>query len=105
MDWTQTFTIIGVIGAFIMYMITRMERQMDAKFGQMDAKIEAFRIELKEDMRDMKSDIDRRFTDLKTDMNQRFSDVNQRLSTLEGYLVPKKIFHIEEPPRDEPKEN
>ena len=40
-----------------------------------------------------------RITDLKTDMNQ-------RLSTIEGYLVPKKVFHFEEPDhKDEPKEN
>ena len=43
--------------------------------------------------------------------NQRISefktDINQRLSTIEGYLVPKKIFHFEEPHHgpDEPKEN
>jgi len=43
-----------------------------------------------------------RITDLKTDMNQ-------RLSTIEGYLVPKKVFHFEEShhkdDHDEPKEN
>lgn len=40
-----------------------------------------------------------RISDLKTDMNQ-------RLSTIEGYLVPKKVFHFEEPDhKDEPKEN
>ena len=40
-----------------------------------------------------------RITDLKTDMNQ-------RLSTIEGYLVPKKVFHFEESDhKDEPKEN
>ena len=43
-----------------------------------------------------------RITDLKTDMNQ-------RLSTIEGYLVPKKVFHFEEPDHkedpEEPKEN
>ena len=40
-----------------------------------------------------------RITDFKTDMNQ-------RLSTIEGYLVPKKVFHFEEPDhKDEPKEN
>jgi hypothetical protein len=32
-------------------------------------------------------------------------DMNQRLSTIEGYLVPRKVFHIEEPPKDEAKEN
>ena len=32
-------------------------------------------------------------------------NTNQRLSTIEGYLVPKKVFRIEEPHSEEPKEN
>ena len=90
--------------------------------------------DVKSDVRDVKSDVkilcdrvaslekisEHRLTKLEMEAkntnqriestNQRISemrsDINQRLSTIEGYLVPKKVFHIEEP-HDEghPKEN
>lgn len=99
MDWTQALTIIGINVALFIYLSNRMEN---------------LRSEMKSEIRDSKSDI-------KTEMNQRFSDVNQRLTTIEtenkdiskrlssieSYLVPKKVFHFEEPKHEEepPKEN
>jgi hypothetical protein len=32
-------------------------------------------------------------------------DMKQHLSTIEGYLVPKKVYNIEEPHKEEAKEN
>ena len=40
-----------------------------------------------------------------TKLEMEVKNTNQRLSTLEGYLVPRKVFHFEEPHKDEPKEN
>ena len=40
-------------------------------------------------------------------MEVEIKNTNQRLSTIEGYLVPRKVFRFEEPHHDpdEPKEN
>jgi len=126
MDWTQTFTTIGVIGSFVIYMMNRMEKQMDAKFGQMDAKFG--QMDAKFAQMDAKIDLNQKQTnekfealgnrmtamevETKTELkniNQRIgdlkTDINQRLGTIEGYLVPKKVYHFEEPHKEEPKEN
>ena len=54
---------------------------------------------------DMKSDmyqqikvVNQLITDLKLDMNQ-------RLSTIDGYLIPKKVYQVETPEHKELKEN
>jgi hypothetical protein len=40
-----------------------------------------------------------------TKLEMEVKNTNQRLSTIEGYLIPKKIYRIEEPSKEEPKEN
>jgi len=40
-----------------------------------------------------------------TKLEMEVKNTNQCLSTMEGYLVPRKVFHFEEPHKDEPKEN
>jgi len=37
MDWIQVFTIIGVLGAFMMYMLQRIEGDIDASNRRQDA--------------------------------------------------------------------
>ena len=63
------------------------------------------------DIKDVRSDVKDVRTDVK-DVRERLivievesKNTNQRLSTIEGYLVPKKVFRIEEPHEEEPKEN
>ena len=93
MDWTQSLIIItsnfGVLLVLFVYLMNRMysnKKDLEQKFSS--------------DIRELKMDINQRITDLKTDMNK-------RLSTIEGYLIPKKVYHIQETehPVDEPKEN
>lgn len=36
MDWTQVFTIIGVLGGFIFYMINRVEKDIDVIARRLD---------------------------------------------------------------------
>ena len=42
MDWIQVFTIIGVLGAFMFYMIQRLERDMDTVNKNIDTQNRRF---------------------------------------------------------------
>jgi hypothetical protein len=81
MDWTQTLVIIGVFAAFFIYLLNRLEG-LGNKMNSLENKITTLEVEMRTEMR----------------------NVNQRLSTIEGYLVPRKVFHFEDP-KEEPKEN
>jgi len=89
MDWTQALTIIGVFAAFFIYIISKM----DTKFGQIDNKFEH--------LGDRIGKVENRLTAMEVEIK----NVNQRLSTIESYLVPKKFYHIEDHSKDETKEN
>jgi chromosome segregation ATPase len=136
MDWTQAITVIGtniaLLSGFIIYLLGRMDankrdtdhkidsvqKENNAKFekvlGLMDsnqkennAKFEAINGRF--------NGLENRLTAMEVEIkntNQRLTDfqgqINQRLSTIEGYLVPKKVFHFEESHKgddEEPKEN
>ena len=94
MDWTQALTIIGIFSAFFIYLITRMDNKFE-HMGERIGKVENHLIALEAESKST----NQRITDLKT-------DINQRLSTIEGYLVPKKVYRfvdrVEE--HEEPKE-
>ena len=125
-DWTQALTIIfstvGVVFIFFIYLMSRMDNKfeqmlnrmdsnqkennakfeaMNGRFNGLENRLTAMEIEIKNTNQRIDS-TNQRITDFKTDMNQ-------RLSTIEGYLVPKKVFHFEEShhkdDHDEPKEN
>jgi len=100
------------------------DKRIDKKFDAVDKKFEGVDKKFDKidgDIKDLKSQLnifekntEHRLTVLEMEAkstNQRLTDfqgqVNQRLSTIEGYLVPKKVFHFEEPDsEDEPlKEN
>jgi hypothetical protein len=86
MDWTQTLTIIlsnlGILLVLFVYLMSRM----DNKFESLGSRI---------------SKIENRITALEVEIK----NINQRLISMEGHLIPKKIYRIEEPSREEPKEN
>jgi len=109
MDWTQALTIIlsnfGIMLVLFVYLMSRMDsnqKQMNEKFqgmnqsfNSLENKVNTLEVETKSELRGL---------------NQRLTDfqgqVNQRLSTIEGYLVPRKVFRFEETEhKDEPKEN
>ncbi len=93
MDWTQALTVIGVfIGGFI-YMMNKMDshqKENNTRFNGIENRLTAMEVEVK--------NINQRIDDFK-------HETSQRLSTIEGYLVPKKVFHFEENKDEEPKEN
>ncbi|MEM8723855.1 MAG: hypothetical protein AAGE84_32035 [Cyanobacteria bacterium P01_G01_bin.39] len=112
MDWTQTLTIIGITVALFIFMMNRMDgkhKELSDDIKMLNDKIEANQKETNEKF----EAVNQRLTIVETDVkntNQRLSDfktdMNQRLSTIEGYLVPRKIFRFEEADhRDIPKEN
>ena len=85
MDWTQSLTIIlsnfGVLLVLFVYLMNRMDlnqKQTNEKMEVLGNRMTAIEVEVK--------------------------NINQRLTTIEGYLVPKKVYHFESPP-EEPKEN
>ncbi len=100
MDWTQALTVIGVfIGGFI-YIMNKLDSHqkenntrftaIDNRFNGIENRLTAMEVEVK--------NINQRIDDFK-------HETSQRLSTIEGYLVPKKVFHFEENKDEEPKEN
>ena len=82
MDWTQALTVIGVfIGGFI-YLISKIDtnqKENNTRFNGIENRLTALEVEVK--------------------------NIEQRLCTIEGYLIPKKIYRIQETSREEPKEN
>ena len=119
MDWTQSLTIIfstvGVVLVLFIYLMSRMDNKFEQLLNRMDsnqkennAKFEAINGRF--------NGLENRLTAMEVEIkntNQRMTDfqgqMNQRLSTIEGYLVPKKVFHFEEShhkdDHEEPKEN
>lgn len=108
MDWTQAFAIMGVFIAAFLYMMSRLDsnqKENNTRFNSLENRMTGMEAELKStnqriDNTNQRIDsTNQRIGDFKTDMNQ-------RLSTIEGYLVPRKVFHFEEPDhKDDPKEN
>lgn len=97
MDWTQAFAIMGVFIAAFLYMMSRL----DSTKKEISDKLEVSQKQNNE-----KFDVmNQRLTTLEVEMRTEMRNVNQRLSTIEGYLVPRKVFHFEEPSKEEPKEN
>ena len=109
MDWTQALTIIGITVAFFIFMMNRM----DGKHKELNAKIDSAskglneKIDANQKQNNEKFDVmNQRLTTLEVEMRTEMRNMNQRLSTIEGYLVPRKVFRFEEPDhKDEPKEN
>lgn len=94
MDWTQALTVIVVIVGGFIYLISKLDanqKENNIRFNGIENRLTAVEGDLK--------NLSQRITDLKTDVNQRFS-------TIESYLLPRKVFHFEETRKDgEPKEN
>ena len=112
MDWTQAFTIIGIIAGFFVFMMNRMDsnqkqtaedfkqvnEKIDANQKQMNARIDSIQKQMNEHF----NNLENRMTSLESDIkhtNQRLTDfqmqVNQRFNTLENYVLPKKFIQEE----------
>ncbi|MBF5059234.1 hypothetical protein [Candidatus Neptunochlamydia vexilliferae] len=69
MDWTQSFAIICIFAAFFIYLIAKLEK-LSERVSSVETRLSVMENELKNN--------------------------NQRLSSIEGYLVPKKVFKFED---------
>ena len=107
MDWTQALTIIGISVTGFVFLLTRMDNKfekllsrMDSKFDVVNNRFNAIENRLTSLEAEAKN-TSQRITDLKTDMNQ-------RLSTIESFLLPRNILPFEghhKEDHEEPKEN
>jgi hypothetical protein len=113
MDWTQSLTIIiSVFGLFLVaipYLISKLEANqkenngkfdaMNIRFNSLENRLTALEAETKFELRN----INQRLSNIEIESK----DVSKRLSSIDSYLSPKKVFHFEEHHRDdeEPKEN
>jgi len=70
--------------------LTSLEKSTEHRFGKVETRLSVIETELK--------NTNQRLTDFQVQMNQHFS-------IIEGYLIPKKVFHLEKPHEEEPKEN
>ena len=112
MDWTQTFTLIGIIVALFVYMMNRMDsnqKQMSEKIDsvqkQTNTRIDTVQQQVADGFKQIEERfniLENRMTSLKSDAkhtNQRLSDfqmqVNQRFNTIENYVLPKKVIYEE----------
>ena len=106
MDWTQSLTIIisnfGVLLVLFVYLMNRMDSNKKELEQKISSDIRELKMDMKSDMHQQIEGVNQqikgvnqRITDLKVDMNQ-------RLSTIEGYLVPKKVYQIETPEPSHP---
>jgi hypothetical protein len=107
MDWTQSltiiFTVFGMLLAFVIYLMSRIDsnqKESNAKFEQLLNKI------------DSKFDtVNTRFNALEnrlTAVEVEIKSTNQRLSTIESFLIPRNILPFEghhKEDHEEPKEN
>lgn len=78
MDWTQALTIIGIFSAFFIYLISKVEKLTD-KVNSVKTRISVLENEIK--------------------------NTNQRLISIDNYLIPKKILRFEDHCDGESKEN
>lgn len=99
-NWPTILTIASIIGT-VLLVFKSLKDDLSKKISNLDEKLSRF--EKSTEHRLTKLEMETKNT------NQRVSDmkaeISQRLSTIEGYLVPRKVFHFEGPHKEEPKEN
>ena len=107
MDWTQTLTIIlSVFGMLLVFFFYIMGR-LDANKKDTDQKIEHLGEQLSNRIDKIEKENNTRFSGIEnrlTAMEVEIKNIKQRLATIEGYLVPKKIYRFVDEPEDHPKE-
>ena len=131
-DWTIILAVLapllGVFVPLIIHLNNRMDKKFEILMARMDTnkkdtdqksefnhkelehKIEATQKILEQKIDSNQKENNVRFNAIEnrlTSMEVEIKNTNQRLSTIEGYLVPRKVFRFEEPHHDpdEPKEN
>lgn len=103
MDWTQALTIIfstvGFVLVLFIYLMSRMDNKFEQLLNRVDSKFDAMNTRF--------NSLENRLTALEAETKSELRNINQRLSNIENCIMPRKVFHFQEPHRDqeEPKEN
>ena len=100
LSWGHIWAIVGGlfgVGAFFYKLTDKKFDKIDQKFDKIDQKLDSFQKETYVKF----NSLDSRMTALEVELR----GVNQRLSNVESCVMPRKVYHIEEPPKDEAKEN
>ena len=102
MDWTQALTIIfstvGFVLVLFIYLMSRMDNKFEQLLNRMDSKFDAMNTRF--------NSLENRLTALEAETKSELRNINQRLSNIENCIMPRKVFHFQEPHKEEePKEN
>ena len=119
LSMTNVLTVLGgfvaIFGWFYMLMSRKFDvvdrrfnesdKRIDKRFDAVDKKFDKLDADIKE-LRGTLTAFEKNTEHRLTVIEVEAKNTNQRLSTIEGYLVPKKVFRFEEPHEEEhPKEN
>lgn len=103
LSWGHIWAIIAGlfgVGAFFYKLQDKKFDKIDQRFEKIDQKFD--KIDQKMDhLSERMGKFENRMVAIETEMR----GMNQRLSNVENCVMPRKVFHFEEPTKDEPKEN
>jgi hypothetical protein len=114
LSMTSVLTIIGGFGLILGWfykLIAKKFEGVDKKFDAVDRKFDKIDGDIKDiraDIKDLGSIVtafEKNTEHRLTVLEMEAKNTNQRLSNIEGYLVPKKVFRFEKAPEEESKEN
>jgi len=102
--------VLTIVGGFILIftgaykLLARKFDIIDKKFDKIEADFKEVKSELKQ-VSEKISAFDKSTEHRLTKLEMEAKSTNQRLTTIEGFLMPRKIYRIERSEDDEPKEN
>lgn len=95
--------VLTILGGFIL-IFTGAYKLLARKFDKIEADFKEVKSELKQ-VSEKISAFDKSTEHRLTKLEMEAKSTNQRLTTIEGFLMPRKIYRIERSEDDEPKEN
>ena len=108
LSWGHIWGIIAglfAVGAFFYKLLDKKFDKVDQRFEKQESSIKDVSEDLKK-LNEKLSSFEKNAEHRLTKLEMEAKNTNQRLTTIEGYLVPRKVFHFEETEdKDEPKEN
>lgn len=103
LSWGHIWAIIAGlfgVGAFFYKLQDKKFDKIDQRFEKIDQKFDKIDQKM-EHLSERMGKVENRMIAIETEMR----GMNQRLSNVENCVMPRKVFHFEDPPKNEPKEN
>lgn len=113
LDWSHVWGVIGGLFALLCLFYKLIDKKFDKQDTYMreakkdtDAKFDKLQNSIKE-IGDKLASFEKHAEHRLTKIEMEAKNTNQRLLTIENFLIPKKVYRLEEPvrPSEEPKEN